>query len=260
MTTTLTARETKGPLTIVSLTDPDRANALSMDMKQELLDHVADFFADPAQRCLVLTGTGRVFCAGGDLGTLREGQDAPATRARLVSTYALIRQLLLGEKPVIMAVNGAAAGGGFGLAMLGDVILASDKAKFRPAFPAVGVAADVGLALTLPRAIGSVRARDILLCDRTVEASEALAIGMVSAVHTADTLMAAAIELGLKLAAGPTQALGLTKKLLRIAQEVPLDTFLDAEFAAQAICFGSADCREGVNAFYEKRAPTFSGR
>lgn len=259
MTKPLISRERKEALTILRLDDPDHANALTMTLKEELVTCVAEFFDDPSQRCLIVTGRDRFFCAGGDLATLREGQDAPTTRIRLASTHALIRLLLLGEKPVIMAVNGAAAGGGFGLAMLGDIILASERAKFRPAFPAVGVAADVGLALTLSLAVGSVRARHILLTDRTIDAYQAEEMGMVSAVHSDETLMDAAIELGQRLAHGPTQALGLTKRLLRAANELTLDAFLDAEFAAQAVCFGSADCREGVNAFFEKRSPVFSG-
>lgn len=255
----LIIRERQGALTLLRLADPEHANALTLAMKEQMIASLADFFGDREQRCLILTGTDRFFCAGGDLATLRDGQDAPTTRARLASTYTLIRLLMLGEKPVITAVNGAAAGGGFGLALLGDIILASERAKFRPAFPAVGVAADVGLALTLSRAVGSVRARHILLSDRTVDASEAAAMGMISAVHSADALLDAAIELGQKLANGPTQALGLTKKLLHSAHEMPLDAFLDAEFAAQAICFGTSDCREGVSAFFEKRPPLFSG-
>lgn len=255
----LIVREQEDGLTILRLNDPDHANALTMAMKDALITQLHDFFGDPCQRCLIITGTGRFFCAGGDLSTLREGQDAPATRARLANTYELIRCILLGEKPVITSINGAAAGGGFGLAMLGDIILAADNAKFRPAFPAVGVAADVGLSLTLARAVGAVRARHILLGDVNIDGTEAAAIGMVSAVHPGATLMEAAKTMGHRLAQGPTQALGLTKKLLHSAHELPLAAFLDAEFAAQAICFGSADCREGVNAFYEKRAPVFRG-
>jgi len=251
--------ERENALTILRLNDASNANALTTAMKEALLAHAADFFRDPGQRCLVITGDDRFFCAGGDLATLREGQSAPATRKRLASTCELIRMLLLGEKPVIMAVNGVAAGGGFGLAMLGDIVLASDDACFRPAFPAIGVAADVALAWTLPRAIGTVRARQILLNDITIKARQAEAIGMVSAVYAPDELMDRAREMGRKLAEGPTQALGLTKGLLHTSHDLPLDAFLNAEFAAQAVCFGSDDCREGVNAFYEKRRPAFQG-
>ncbi|GAY22181.1 enoyl-CoA hydratase/isomerase family protein [Sphingobium fuliginis] len=260
MTLSPIAVERDGPLTIVQLDDAANANALTMAMKDALLVPVADYFRDPAQRCLILTGTGRFFCAGGDLATLREGQDAPSTRERLASTYALVRLFLNGEKPVVMAVNGAAAGGGFGLAMLGDIILASEKARFRPAFSAIGVAADVALSMTLPRAVGRVRASHILMNDVTLDARQAEAMGLVGAVHAQEELMSEARTLGRKLANGPTQALGLTKRLISSGYELPLDAFLNAEFAAQAICFGSQDCREGANAFYEKRPPVFTGR
>lgn len=260
MSTSKVVLQRKEALTILRLADTTNANALTMAMKEALLPHVAEFFRDPGQRCLIITGEDRFFCAGGDLATLRNGQSAPETYERLASTYELIRMLVLGEKPVIMAVNGAAAGGGFGLAMLGDIILTSENARFRPAFPAIGVAADVGLALTLPRAIGAVRARHILLNDLTVGAREAEEMGMVSAVYPAKELMEQAMVIGHKLAEGPTRALGFTKRLLHLSHELPLDAFLNAEFAAQAVCFGSDDCREGVSAFYEKRQPSFKGR
>lgn len=260
MSTSKVALQRKESLTILRLADTTNANALTMAMKEVLLPHVADFFRDPGQRCLIITGEGRSFCAGGDLATLRNGQSAPETYERLASTHELIRMLVLGEKPVIMAVNGAAAGGGFGLAMLGDIILASENARFRPAFPAIGVAADVALSLTLPRAIGAVRARHILLNDITVGAREAEEMGMISAIFPAEELMEQAIMLGQKLAKGPTQAFGFTKRLLHLSYELPLDAFLNAEFAAQAVCFGSDDCREGVGAFYEKRQPFFKGQ
>lgn len=253
-------REDLDGLVLLRLRNAAKGNALSAELKASLIRHVQTFVHDESARCLLVTGEGRFFCAGGDLASLRGGHTAAETSARLKSTHLLARLLIECEKPVIMAVNGVAAGAGFGLALLGDIVLAAEDSSFRPAFPAVGVAADLCLALTLPRAVGAVRARDILLTDRTVRAAEAQQLGFVSRVLPSVELMPAATALGRDLAAGPTRALGLTKSLVSASYELPLPAFLEREVLAQALAFSSQDCLEGVDAFFAKRKPAFTGR
>ncbi|HMH88931.1 MAG TPA: enoyl-CoA hydratase-related protein [Steroidobacteraceae bacterium] len=253
------ARTMDEGLTLLTLSRPDSMNALSTEIKEALDLHIADFLADPAQRCLVLTGSGSAFCAGGDLSSLANGHTPAQTQDRLRVSHRIVRMLLSGSKPVITAVNGAAVGAGFSLALMGDVVLASDEAYFLPAFPQVGVAADLALALTLPRAIGMPRAKDVLLNNRKVEGAEAERIGLISRLLAPEELMECALTMGRRLAAGATLASGLTKGLLHAGYEQPLETFLALETSAQTLAFASDDCREGVAAFFGRRKPAFTG-
>lgn len=247
-------------LQILILNRPERMNALTVEIKNALGELISTFFADPSARCLLISGSGDAFCAGGDLRTLALGHSPDETRERMGLSHVWARQLLTGAKPVIMAVNGAAAGAGFGLALMGDIILASDTAYFYPGFASIGAAADLAVAYTLPRAVGTVRAKQILLANRKVTASEALEMGLVGQLLPAGQLMDEALKLGRKLAAGPTLGLGHTKILVNRAYELPLDEFLAAETAAQVETFASEDCREGASAFLERRTPVFNGR
>ena len=152
-----------------------------------------------------------------------------------------------------------AEGAGFGLAMLGDIVVAADKAWFMGGFSVIAVAADYALGRTLPRAIGTVRAKDILLTGRKVEAAEAERIGMVSRLFPADKLFDEALAIAHGLAEGPTIALGLTKNLIGAGYDGSASAYLRAEGFAQATAFGSHDHREGVNAFLERRPPRYEG-
>jgi 2-(1,2-epoxy-1,2-dihydrophenyl)acetyl-CoA isomerase len=252
-------REICGALTILRLSRPETMNALTDEMKGDLGALIPEFFDDPQSRCLLLTGSGDAFCAGGDLRSLRGGHTAAQTQARMENSHRWVRRLLSGEKPVITAVNGAAAGAGFGLALLGDIVLASESAYFFPGFLAVGVAADLALPLTLPRAVGVPRAKEILLSNRRIDSDEAARIGLVSRFVPAADLMNEAIRLGKELAEGPTLAIGLTKKLINTSYDASISDYLAAETAAQTLTFASADCVEGVDAFFSKRRARFRG-
>lgn len=252
-------REIDEQLTILRLDQPETKNALSREMKEELNRLIREFYDDSSARCLLITGTEKAFCAGGDLRNMRGALTAAGARETLEKSHIWMRRLLCGEKPVITAVNGAAAGAGFGLALLGDIIIAADDAYFVAGFSAVGVAADLALTSTLPRAVGVPRAKEILFSNRRVTAKEAVEIGLISRVVPREELMSVAIEMGKRLANGATLGIGLTKTLINQSFELATDAFLAAEISAQVLTFTSADREEGVEAFFARRPPAFRG-
>lgn len=248
-----------GAVAVVTLNEPASLNALSAGIKDGIESVVPALAADPAVRAIVLTGTGRAFCAGGDIRAFDQ-RDTTSMRLRMQRSYRWLIPLLTADKPVVTAVNGVAAGAGFSLALAGDVVIASTVAKFKPGFPGIGAVPDLSLAWTLPRAVGMLRAKDILLFNREVAAAEAQAIGMVTRLAEPEALLETALAVAAELAAGPTLAFGLTKQLLQRALELPLEGFLELEAMAQATAFGSADFAEGVAAFRGKRKAEFGGR
>lgn len=253
-------REDRGGLVILRLNQPGTMNALTVEIKQSLGAEVSDFIRDPAARCLLITGADKVFCAGGDVRNMVGEQPALEVRERLALSHEnWVRHLLMGGKPVIMAVNGPAVGAGFALAMLGDIIIASESAYFMAGFSAMGAAADMGLGATLPRAVGMIRAKDILFSNRRISAQEALSMGMVTSLAAPDDLMATALKMGDNLANAATVGIGLTKMLLNMGYEQSLSSLFATEAIAQTVAFSTADRAEGAAAFLERRKPKFIG-
>jgi 2-(1,2-epoxy-1,2-dihydrophenyl)acetyl-CoA isomerase len=247
--------EHRDDVALVRLNQPQTMNALSPAIKQGLESAVPQLMADPAVRCIIVTGTDKAFCAGGDISNMTD-RSAPSVRQRMHPSHGWVKLLLTGEKPVVAAVNGAAAGAGFSLAMMCDFVVVADNAYFKAGFPGLGAAPDLGLALTLPRAIGMLRAKDILMSNRRVSAEEAVAFGMATRVVPAAALLDEALTLAQSLAAGPATSLGLTKHLLNQAYG-PIADFLSQEAMTQAIAFGSEEFGEGIAAFLGKRKPRF---
>lgn len=247
--------EQKGRVALLRLNEPQTMNALSAPIKAALSEAIPRLLADPEIGCLVLTGTDRAFCAGGDLRSMQDRRPN-AVRARIQSSWPFVLPLLRSEKPVVAAVNGAAAGAGLSLALLADIVIASEEAIFRGGFAAVGAVPDLGLAYTLPRAVGWARACDLLMTNRAVDAAEAAAIGLASRVVPAASLMDEALALAGELAEGPA-SLGMTKTLLTAASTMTPEDFLGVEAMLQAQAFGTGDFAEGVAAFLEKRRPVF---
>ncbi|CAA9352768.1 MAG: Enoyl-CoA hydratase [uncultured Gemmatimonadaceae bacterium] len=246
----------------ITLNRPDRLNAVDAQLAEELPAAVHAAGRDDAVRAVVITGAGRGFCAGLDLA----GPVAlpSATRAERLDDLAWVGRWVLAlvecEKPVIAAVNGAAAGAGFGLALAADVRLVSAAARLTAGYVRRGLSPDAGVSYFLPRLVGLSRAADIVLTGRDVDAAEAERIGLASRVLPAEGFAEAAAAYARQLAAGPPLAHALTKRLLVQSLDTPLRAQLRDELAHIKSCFGSADVREAMAAFGEKRAPRFDGR
>src|SRR4051812_18328857 len=251
-----TSRE--GAVLNVTLNRPDVLNALNAATHKALVAALKDARSDEI-RAIVLTGAGRGFCVGQDLTEFREGGGDIGARLRGIyhPTITAIRSL---EKPVIAAVNGPAAGAGLSLACACDLRIAADGATFVPAFVNIGLVADSGGTLFVTRLVGQARAFEWLCSGRRLTAAEAHAWGVVSEVVEADALAGRAAELASELAALPTRAIGMTKRLLDRAPTATLEEQLEWEAQLQAAATETDDFREGVAAFLEKRPPDFQGR
>ncbi len=253
------AVERRGAVTVLRLSQPEKMNAMSREILTGLRAGVEAFFAAAETRVLVITGSGKAFCAGGDVRTMTGDRKPLATRQRLSEGHRWVRLLLEGEKPVVAAVNGAAVGAGLSLALMADLVIAAEDAYFAAGFPGVGVIPDLAAIYTLPRAVGFPRAKDLLLSNRRIAAREALEMGLVSRILPSASLDEQALALAEQIAAGPAVSLGLTKTLMRRAFETSLEGFLELEALAQATNFTTSDFAEGVEAFLAKREPRFSG-
>ena len=246
-----------GAVQTITLNRPDVLNALDLAM-HERLAAALDRAAQPDVRALVITGSGRGFCVGQDVGEFP--RDAAAVGELLSRHFnPAIRALCGLPKPVIAAINGPAAGAGLALALACDLRLAAASASLVPAFGRIGLVPDSGLSHTLPRLIGSAAAFDWMVSGRRIAAPEAEAMGLVTRVVEDHDLAAETAALATELAAGPTAAIGLTKQLIGRSLESSLDEQLDEEARLQAIAAAGDDFGEGVAAFLEKRPPRFTG-
>ena len=251
----LTARD--GAVLTITLNRPDVLNALNSAMHAALRGALKDA-RDESVRAVVLTGAGRGFCVGQDLAEFGEMPDvADSLRERYHPTVRAIREL---EKPVIAAVNGPAAGAGMSLACTCDIRIVADTATFVPAFINIGLVPDGGGTFFVTRLLGYARAFEWLCSGRRLTAAEAHAWGLVSEVVEAEGLAARAAALADELAALPTRAIGMTKRLLDRAEGASLDEQLEREAQLQSAATQTEDFREGVTAFLEKRKPEFKGR
>jgi 2-(1,2-epoxy-1,2-dihydrophenyl)acetyl-CoA isomerase len=243
-----------GSVLAIELNRPEKLNALDDDMFIRLLAAVSLAEADPAVRAVTLTGRGRGFCAGGDVANMGTRSPAQTTSRMRRHGTALITSLLSLGKPVIMGVNGPAVGGGFSLALAGDLILMSKDAYFAQSFVARGLTPDMGSTFLLPRQVGLLRAKELTFSGRRVGAAEALQLGLATAVSEPETLGDDLRRQAEFLASQPGLALALSKRLLNQSQENSLLPMLEFEAVAQGLAVTDPEHKQAVEEFRRRRA------
>ncbi|GGV92490.1 enoyl-CoA hydratase [Streptomyces gelaticus] len=246
----------------ITLNRPEAMNAVTWEQRERVIGLLAGASADPAVRAVVLTATGRGFCAGADLrGAPATGERVPGDVARTIRIGAqrLIAAVLDCEKPVVAAVNGTAAGIGAHLAFACDLVLAAESAKFIEVFVRRGLVPDGGGAYLLPRLIGPQRAKELMFFGDSLPAAEAERLGLVNRVVPDVELAKTARAWAQRLAEGPTRAIALTKQLVNASMDADRSTAFAAEAMAQEINMTTQDANEGVASFVERRAPKYRG-
>ncbi len=252
----------------IQLDRPDARNALTIEMRDGIIDAVREFRADPEVRAVLLTGNGDAFCAGMDLSAstvAQAGKPGFSTRstseALRAGVQTFIRELWELDKPTIAAVNGAAVGPGAHLALACDFVLVEPGTKFMWTFPRWGLVVDAGGAYLLPRLVGLARAKAMVMLGESVKGADAVDLGLAyRCVDAAESLLPEAEALAARLAAGPTRSLGLSKRLLNATFEHDLADSLELEGHFQALATSSPDLVEGMAAFKEKRDARFGGQ
>jgi 2-(1,2-epoxy-1,2-dihydrophenyl)acetyl-CoA isomerase len=244
----------------VVMNSPKTMNALVEGLVEGLISSLTKAEQDQEVGAVILTGTGKAFCAGGDLKAIGEGFETSGGYDYIKNFHKLVKLLYNLPKPVIAAVNGHAAGAGFCIALLADIILASENAKFAMSFAKVGVIPDLGGLYTLPRLVGLQKAKELVFTGRTVDAIEAEKIGIANRVIAADALDGEANKLATELAAGPRITQKFSKAVMNASLGLTMDQLLEQEALAQEICFQTEDHKNAVASFFKKEAPVFKGK
>ena len=245
----------------LTLNRPNAGNAVDLPIARALVEASIRCQTDAAIRCVVLTGSGRLFCAGGDISLFASaGDKVSALLSELAGTlHMALARLARMPKPFLVLVNGPAAGAGLSLAISGDVVLCAPSAHFTAAYGSLGLTPDGGMSWTLPRLVGLRKAQEIILTNRRIKADEAERIGMVTRVVEDERLMEDGRETAARLAAAPIAAVGAARALLQETFSSGYETQLEREARAISIAGGSAECREGLAAYFDKRSPDFKG-
>lgn len=247
----------------ITLNRPVAYNALNTGLGRDLLDAAIEADEDRTVRCIVITGAGKAFCSGGDIKDFTDSIDRIGVHIKRLTTdfHGAISRLARTPKPVVMAVNGVAAGAGFSLAVAGDLVVATESARFTLAYSRIAAAPDGSSTYFLPRLIGYTRAMELYLTNRTLSAREAMEWGLVNRVVADAEFASAVATLARELSCGPTYAFGLAKKLLLHSTQESLETQMELEAQAIAATGHSEDFKAGVNAFAKKSGPPeFNGR
>ena len=249
---------------VLTLNRPQKLNALNGELRDAMLDAIADVQGDDQVRAVVFTGAGRGFCSGADLTGGGGGQNTAPTQNEHLDDLGWVGRQALSvyglNKPVIGAVNGVAAGAGMSLALACDVRVGTEKSRFKTVFIERNLSPDSGMSFFLPRIVGYSRATDLIYTSRAVEADEALRIGLLDRLVDHDDLMDSALELAAQMTAWPPLALRMSKRVLQHNMECDLETAL--RFELTSLSFGNRavnDRKESIAAFLEKRKPNYTG-
>lgn len=260
LTNSILYNKNDGVVTL-TLNYPDKLNCLDDIMVQDLRAALYDAKNDDTIGAIVLTGAGRAFCAGGDIKEMMDKKYSAVSGYQHMKEYhELTLELANCNKPIIAAVNGAAAGGGFSLAMLCDIVVASTKAKFTLAFLNIALVPDLGLIFNLSKTLGSQKVKELVFFNKPIEADEALRLGLVSEVVEQEKLQEEAFQLAKQLANGPHVMIQYTKKMINMAMENNMATMLEVEARAQTQCFLTEDHKIAAKAFTQKAKPVYVGR
>lgn len=252
--------EQQNHLRIIKLNRPDVFNSLDQEMSHALIDALKSAQADESTRAVLLTATGKAFCAGQDLQEVISEDFIGIERTVEEHYNEIVLAIRKLEKPVVAAVNGVAAGAGANIAFVCDVVVAHKSATFMQAFSKIGLIPDSGGTFTLPRLIGWQKASALMMLGDKVSAQEAERLGMIYKVLSADEFEAESLKIATKLSNMPTKGLAYTKQLLSQSMSNSFDEQLGQEKIYQAKSSETADYQEGINAFLEKRKPNFTGQ
>lgn len=261
MTDTVTLSR-DGAVATITFNRPDQFNAINLPLARALVEAALDVDQDDSVRCVVLTGAGRMFCAGGDIGLMQSaGTRAGQALSELAGTlHMATTRLARMNKPLLCAINGPAAGAGLGLAIMGDIVIAGTSANFTPGYSGIGLSPDGGATWLLPRLIGLRRAQEMLLTNQRIDAEEAAKIGLVTRTVANEVLMEEAMATARKLATAATGAIGTVRAQLLASYGASLEAQLEVEVRGIAAAAAGSDGQEGVAAFLQKRRPEFTGR
>ncbi|MEM7077591.1 MAG: enoyl-CoA hydratase/isomerase family protein [Pseudomonadota bacterium] len=248
--------DTSDYVSTVTLNRPDRLNALTLELADELFDALHQLDSDDDCRVIVITGAGRGFCAGADLNppssTVERASNAPTLAERMHQALVDI------EKPVISAINGVAVGGGCTMTLLCDIRIAAAGARFQLPFTKLGISAELGSTYVLPRLLGMGKAMELVLTSKMIDAEEALRIGLVNQVTDADALVPTAMDMARTIAGFPPMSVRMNKRGLKLGSD--MEGQFRYENMALSVLHGTADAKEAAAAFREKRDPQFTGR
>jgi 2-(1,2-epoxy-1,2-dihydrophenyl)acetyl-CoA isomerase len=251
--------ERRGAVAVLTLNRPDVGNAIDIPLARALMEAAITCDEDDAIRCVLLTGSGRLFCVGGDVGAFASAGDAIPSFLKEVTAYlhmAITRFARMG-KPLVTAINGPAAGAGFSLAILGDLVLAARTAHFTLAYTALGLSPDGGSTWLLPRLVGLRRAQELVLTNKRASAEQAVEMGLITRVVDDAALGSESQALATELAAGATVAIGHARRLLLSSFDSSLETQMELESRSIAASSRTPHGREGIRAFIAKRKPDY---
>lgn len=243
----------------ITMNRPKSLNSMNDALINGLHSALDKATIDPEVKCVVLTGNGKAFCAGGDLSFLNGLELAADKKAFIARVGDVAKRLTTIPKPVIAYVNGVTAGAGVNLMLACDLVYAADKARFAESFSKVGLIPDCGGLYFLPKAVGVLKAKELMFTADLIDASTALSLGMLNAIYPEEELKAKVYTMAERLAASAPLSISLIKKYLNDI-DLTLDEVLNLEETTQALLMGTDDCKEGIAAFYEKREPKFTGK